>query len=74
MSEHDDDLRRLTVTGIQDRTGRVPRWLAVVGAVLLLWGAYYTYRYWDAEADGSGRRIPVIDDFLRRFSPWGEPE
>ena len=36
MSEHDDDLRRLTVTGIQDRTGRVPRWLALVGAVLLV--------------------------------------
>ena len=41
---------------------------------MFLWGAYYLYRYWDPAQDGRGRRVPVIDDLLGRFSPWGTPE
>ncbi len=32
--------------GIKERHGKVPLWLWVVAAVLLIWGIYYTIKYW----------------------------
>lgn len=33
-------------SGIRERHGRVPIWLQLVTYGLLIWGIYYTIRYW----------------------------
>lgn len=33
-------------SGIQERHGTVPLWLQLVSYGLILWGIYYTIRYW----------------------------
>lgn len=33
-------------SGIQERHGGIPLWLKLVSIGLVLWGIYYTVRYW----------------------------
>lgn len=33
-------------SGIQERRGAVPLWLQLVSYGLVIWGIYYTIRYW----------------------------
>lgn len=37
-------------SGIEERHGRVPPWLWVVAAALMLWGVYYLVAYWSPPA------------------------
>jgi hypothetical protein len=69
-----DEIRRFQSAGIDERAGGVPRWLVCVYIAMFLWGAYYMYRYWDPGEDGRGRRVPIVDDLLGRFWPWGAPD
>jgi hypothetical protein len=34
-------------SGIQERHGAIPLWLKLVAIGLLVWGVYYTIRYWN---------------------------
>lgn len=34
--------------GIRERSGSIPVWLKLVTVGLLLWGIYYTIRYWSS--------------------------
>ena len=33
-------------SGIQERHGKIPIWLQLVTYGLLIWGVYYTIKYW----------------------------
>lgn len=41
-------LYRYESAGITEREGRVPIWLWLVAASLLIWGVYYLVSYWSA--------------------------
>lgn len=43
-----DALYRYQSAGITEREGRVPVWLWIVTASLLVWGIYYLVSYWNA--------------------------
>ena len=34
--------------GIRERSGYIPTWLKLVALGLILWGLYYTIRYWSS--------------------------
>jgi hypothetical protein len=34
--------------GIRERSGYVPAWLKLVALGLIIWGMYYTIRYWSS--------------------------
>ncbi len=34
--------------GIRERSGSVPAWLKLVALGLILWGIYYTIRFWSS--------------------------
>ena len=34
--------------GIRERSGYVPAWLQLIALGLILWGVYYTIRYWSS--------------------------
>jgi hypothetical protein len=34
--------------GIHERSGSVPTWLKLVALGLILWGVYYTIRFWSS--------------------------
>jgi hypothetical protein len=34
--------------GIRERSGSVPTWLKLVALGLILWGVYYTIRFWSS--------------------------
>lgn len=34
--------------GIRERSGYVPAWLKLVALGLIVWGVYYTIRYWSS--------------------------
>jgi hypothetical protein len=34
--------------GIRERAGRIPLWLLLVLAGLLIWSVYYTIRFWSS--------------------------
>ena len=36
-------------SGIRERHGAVPIWLQLVAYGLIIWGIYYTIRYWSTE-------------------------
>lgn len=44
--DHSTDTSRYEFSGIEERHGIVPRWLAAVCVVLLVWMAYYLIAYW----------------------------
>jgi hypothetical protein len=50
MPEEDEEARseisRYEFSGIEERHGRIPKWLAVVYAGLLIWMVYYLVRFW----------------------------
>jgi len=33
--------------GIWERHGKIPLWLVFVAIALLIWGVYYTVKYWN---------------------------
>ena len=35
--------------GIRERHGHIPIWLILVALGLIVWGVYYTIRYWSSE-------------------------
>jgi hypothetical protein len=45
-----DELYVYKDSGIEERHGRVPPWLWVVTAALVLWGVYYLVAYWSPPA------------------------
>jgi hypothetical protein len=44
--EHSSEISRYEASGIEERHGRVPAWLAIVYAALLIWMVYYLVRFW----------------------------
>lgn len=44
----EDSVYRYRDSGIVERHGRIPLWLAVVAVSLIVWGIYYTIRFWSA--------------------------
>ena len=40
------EINRYPTSGIEERHGRVPKWLAGVYVVLLIWMVYYLVRFW----------------------------
>ena len=44
--EHKGDISRYEFSGIEERHGIVPKWLAVVYAVLFVWMVFYLVRFW----------------------------
>jgi hypothetical protein len=40
------EISRYEFSGIEERHGRIPVWLAVVYAAMLLWMVYYLIRFW----------------------------
>ena len=44
----DDDLYHYKDAGISEHHGRIPVWLVLVAVGLIVWGIYYTVRYWSA--------------------------
>ena len=49
MNEHRDhstEISRYEFSGIEERHGTVPKWLAAVCAVLLVWMVFYLIIYW----------------------------
>jgi hypothetical protein len=43
--EH-SELNRYEFSGIEERHGFIPKWLAGVYVVLLIWMVYYLVRFW----------------------------
>jgi hypothetical protein len=46
MEEGNDEAYLYRHAGIQEREGRIPRWLILVCIGLIVWSVYYTIRYW----------------------------
>jgi hypothetical protein len=44
--EHSSEISRYETSGIEERHGRIPKWLAVVYVALLIWMVYYLVRFW----------------------------
>ena len=54
MSDHDNHYEspiRYEPSGIEERHGIVPRWLAVVYAVMFVWMVWYTIVFWSDGAE-----------------------
>ena len=53
MSDHDERSEspiRYEPSGIEERHGKIPTWLWVVYAVLLVWMVWYAVVYWSDRA------------------------
>lgn len=49
QDEHKEDpgeISRYEFSGIEERHGRIPRWLGFVYGALLIWMVYYLVRFW----------------------------
>lgn len=44
--EHSDSISRYEESGIEERHGFIPTWLAVVYAAMFLWMIWYTIVFW----------------------------
>jgi hypothetical protein len=44
--DHSESITRYEGPGIEERHGIIPRWLAVVYAVMFVWMIWYTIAYW----------------------------
>jgi len=44
--EEPSEISRYEYSGIEERHGVIPRWLAGVYAALLIWMVYYLIRFW----------------------------
>jgi hypothetical protein len=44
--DHDHDIHTYEYSGIQERTGKVNRWLLVVYLALGIWGVWYLFAFW----------------------------
>lgn len=52
MSDEPDErseISRYEYSGIEERHGIVPKWLAGVYIILLIWMVYYLVRFWTAK-------------------------
>src|SRR5216684_1228567 len=45
-SEHKSEISRYEFSGIEERHGIIPKWLAAVYVVMFLWMVYYLIGYW----------------------------
>ena len=41
-----DEIHRYEYSGIEERLGKVPKWLIIVYAALTVWGIYYLWAFW----------------------------
>jgi hypothetical protein len=41
------EVYRYEHSGIAERHGTIPGWLLLVAIALLIWGVYYTIKYWN---------------------------
>lgn len=46
MNDEDSHVTRYEGPGIEERHGIIPKWLALVYAVMFLWMIWYTVVYW----------------------------
>ena len=44
--EHSEEINHYEFSGIDERHGRIPRWLGLVYVVMLMWMVYYLIRFW----------------------------
>ncbi len=44
----ESDIYLYESAGIRERSGHIPAWLKLVAMGLILWGIYYTIRYWSS--------------------------
>jgi hypothetical protein len=44
--DHSDSITRYDTSGIEERHGIIPRWLAIVYAVMFVWMVWYTVAFW----------------------------
>ena len=44
--DHKSDVSRYESSGIEERHGIIPKWLAVVYAVMFVWMVFYLVRFW----------------------------
>ena len=44
--EEPGDVSRYEFSGIEERHGTIPKWLAFVYVALLIWMVYYLVRFW----------------------------
>ena len=44
--EHAQSISRYEVSGIEERHGIIPAWLAVVYAIMFVWMVWYTLAFW----------------------------
>jgi len=44
--EHPDPISRYELSGIEERHGIIPVWLAVVYAAMLVWMVWYLVEFW----------------------------
>ena len=40
------EISKYEFSGIEERHGRIPKWLAVVYIAMLIWMVYYLVRFW----------------------------
>ncbi len=46
QEEDPGEISHYEFSGIDERHGRIPRWLGFVYVVLLIWMVYYLVRFW----------------------------
>ena len=44
--EHKTDISRYEFSGIEERHGHIPKWLAAVYVVMFTWMVFYLVRFW----------------------------
>jgi hypothetical protein len=45
-SDHDAEINRYEFSGIEERHGIVPKWLAAVYIVMFIWMVFYLISFW----------------------------
>ena len=45
-SDHDSEINRYEFSGIEERHGIVPKWLAAVYIVMFVWMVFYLVNFW----------------------------
>jgi hypothetical protein len=44
--DHSESITRYEVSGIEERHGIIPTWLAIVYVVMFVWMVWYTVAFW----------------------------
>jgi hypothetical protein len=45
-NDHSDSITRYEPSGIEERHGIIPTWLAIVYVVMFVWMVWYTIAFW----------------------------